>query len=220
LSLALLPRLTRCAALGDRRGGNRRAAKALQATSLVVLPLLGLLVPLSGDMGRVLFREERVGLYILPLAAAVALSAYESVLSTVLNGAGKQSTSAAISLLCGLLQLAFTWFGVGRYGFPAFLAGMLTASALGVLLRLEVTVRATGLSLDWFAAFVGPALAAVLSGLCVNLLYQALQRNGTSDGASLLICVPAGLALYFLTLRAQGVRIVYVVPSLRQRMSH
>ncbi len=220
LSLALLPRLTRCAALGDRRGGNRRAAKALQATSLVVLPLLGLLVPLSGDMGQVLFREERVGLYILPLAAAVALSAYEGILSTILNGAGKQSTSAAISLLCGLLQLAFTWFGVGRYGFPAFLAGMLAASVLGVLLRLGVAMETTGLSLDWFSVFVGPALAAVCSGLCVNLLYQVLQRNDVSDGVSLLICVPAGLALYFLTLRVQGVRIVYVVPSLRQRMSH
>ncbi|MCD8051665.1 MAG: polysaccharide biosynthesis C-terminal domain-containing protein, partial [Clostridiales bacterium] len=163
------------------------------------------------------FQEERVGLYILPLAVAVALSAYEGILSTVLNGAGKQSASAAISLLCGLLQLAFTWFGVGRYGFPAFLVGMLAASALGVLLRLGVAMQATGLTMDWFAAFVGPALAAMCSGLCVNLLYQVLQRNGTSDGASLLVCVPAGLVLYFITLRVQGVRVIYVVPSLRQR---
>ncbi|MCD7837478.1 MAG: polysaccharide biosynthesis C-terminal domain-containing protein, partial [Clostridiales bacterium] len=166
------------------------------------------------------FQEERVGLYILPLAVAVALSAYEGVLSTILNGVGKQSVSAAISLLCGLLQLAFTWFGVGRYGFPAFLVGMLAASVLGVLLRLGVAMQATELTLDWFSAFVGPVLAAVCSGLCVNLLYQVLQRNGASDGASLLVCVPAGLALYFLTLRVQGVQIFYLVPSLRQRMSH
>lgn len=205
LCLALLPQLTRCAALHRTSELNQKTAWALQTTSLIVLPLLALLTSLGGDVGKVLFRDERVGLYILPLSIAVAFSGYESVLSSVLNGVGKQSWSATVSLLCGVLQLGFTWFGVERFGFPIFLVGMILSSVLGFFLRLGLAVQSTGLSIDWFSSFIGPGLAALLSGLCVNLLYQVLLRNAFPDTAILLICITFGLLLYLITLSAQGI---------------
>jgi O-antigen/teichoic acid export membrane protein len=205
LCLALLPQLTQCAALNQREELNCKAAWALQSTSLVVLPLLALLVTLGGDVGKVLYREERVGLYILPLAVAVVFSGYESVLCSILNGVGKQTQSAMISLFCGLIQLGFTFFGVERFGLPACIAGMIIGSILGFALRLGLAMGSTGLQVDVFSSFFAPGLAAILSGLWVNLLYLAGQRYGLSDGAILILCSILGLGLYGLALSVQGI---------------
>lgn len=204
LSLALVPRLTRCAALHRAAELNRKTSKALQATSLIVLPVLALLVPLGGDVGALLFREERVGQYLLPLALAVALSSWESVLAAVLNSVGRQSLSAGISLLCGALELGFVFVGVERFGFGAFVLGMILSSALGLLLRLRGVRRATGLQIDGFSLFAAPTLAALLSGLCVNLLYRCLLQNGSPTGAALCSCVAAGALIDLAALLALG----------------
>lgn len=204
LSLALLPQLTRCAALHRTAELNRKAKRALQAISLIVLPLLALLVPLGQDVGQLLFQDDRVGLYALPISINVALSAYESILATTLNGVGKQSWSAAVSLLCGVIQLCFTVLGINRFGFPAYLVGMLLSSALGLLLRLGILVRFTGFSLDIYNCFTAPCLAALFSGLCVNLFYRILCQNTLPLCFSLALSACVGLFLYLSVLSAQG----------------
>ena len=80
------------------------------ATSVLIMPAMAFLVVLGPTIGRFLFREESAGDFILPLSLGVLLSCYQSILSGVLNGVGKQRSAAWNAILCGGVQLGCTFF--------------------------------------------------------------------------------------------------------------
>lgn len=204
LCLALLPRLTHCAAMKQTQRMKELASGSLRAVSLLLFPMLALVSVMGRDVGQLLFQEERVGGYLLPLAVEVGLSAWEGVLSTVLNGVGKQSVSAVINAACGGIQLAFTLLGVGLFGFPACLAGMILASVLGVLLRLAAAYQCFGLEIDVYTSFTAPLLSALLAGGWVSLLYQWQKAQELPPVLTLLLCTAAGAVLYLVSLAVQS----------------
>jgi len=140
----------------------------------------------------------------------VLLSCYQSVLSTALNGIGRQRASARNSLLCGAIQLAVTYVTVGRpeWGLKGYVAGFVSTSALGVLLNWLCVAAGTGLKPRIFTWLTAPALAALLSGLCSNLLFHCLLDRGLAAVLSAISCTVFGLVLYLAALQAQGVSLI------------
>ena len=207
LNLVLVPRLARASALNREGEVRRLVGRAMGAVSLLTLPAMSLMVVVGPDLGRAMFRQEGVGEYLIPLAAAMVMSCFCSVLASSLNGIGCQRSVAAISLLGGGVQLVFTLAlvplsGVGMGG---YVAGAVVSSALELLLCLCRVVRKTGLKVEIFQWMAAPGLASLLSALTGNLLFRVLKDNGLSP-------VPAGAAtllfaavLYLSALQAQGV---------------
>ena len=209
LCLAIVPRLSQCQAMKKERECREKISKALLAASVIVLPATALLVTLGPDLGELLFQNDAVGDYLLPLAVGVVLGNYESVLASVLNGIGRQLWSAVVSLLCGALQLLFTITGQGLDG---FLTGLVVTSALGVLLRYLLVAHWTGLRLNFFQTFSAPALGSLLSGLCVRLLYLAMGYQNCPMLVTLCFCTAVGLFLYFVTLWMMDVNPLRLFP--------
>ena len=203
----LVPRLTEYVALGNRPACRDRIGKALLATSVLILPVTAFLVVLGPTVGGLLFQDERVGLHILPLAVGVVLCSYQSVLGACLNGVGLQRRAAAVSLLCGGVQLAFTWLGTGipGVGLYGFIAGFVVSSAIAAAALLAMVIRSTGLRLELFGWFAAPGLAALLMGLCVNLLFRVLVDQGLSGPAAVGGCLAFGLLLYLVTLWVEDI---------------
>lgn len=211
LSLAVLPRLTRCATLGKTRELNAYIEQVLFCVSLFVLPLTALIVTLGGGWGELLFHDSRVGDLLLPLCLGTGLSAYEILLSTTLNGIGRQRQGAAISLFCGAVQLGCTLLLTARLGFYAYALGTAVSSALGFWLRVRVTRQETRFAPDWFSLLFAPVLAALFMGASVSLLYQKLTGSGWGMPAASLLCACTGCALYLAALLAQGVRPIRIL---------
>ena len=209
MCLIMVPRLAESAALQDRRSIQRRLDRAMLATSVLMMPAAALLVVVGPTLGRLLFHDPRVGEYMLPLAVGVLLCCYQSVLSCALNGVGRQNAAARNSILCGAVQLMFTWSTVGipSVGLKGYVAGSLVSCVLGLGLNLVSAIRATGLRVRPFEWLVSPALAAVLTGLCVNLLFRYLSDRGAALGLTIALCLAFGIVEYLAALQAQGVRI-------------
>lgn len=209
MCLIMVPKLAESAALRDRRAIQRRLDRALLATSVLIMPATALLVVVGPTLGRLLFGDPRVGEHMLPLAVGVLLCCYQSVLSCALNGVGRQNAAARNSILCGAVQLLFTWFTVGipGVGLTGYVVGFLVSSVLGLALNLISTIRATGLRLRPFEWLVSPALASVLMGLCVNLLFRWTDDQGVSLPLSLVFCLVFGVVEYLAALQAQGVKL-------------
>jgi len=208
LNLVLMPRLSRACALNRPAEARRLISQAISAVSLLTLPCMALMVVLGPDLGRAMFHQEGVGEHLVPLACVMAMSCGCSVLCASLNGVGRQRSVAAISLLGGAVQLAFTLAlvplpGVGMAG---YVAGAVASTALELGLCLWQAVRATGLEVRPFRWMAAPGLAALLSGLTGNLLFRVLKDSGLSPvpaGAATLVFA---LVLYLAALQAQGVR--------------
>ncbi|MCD8375586.1 MAG: oligosaccharide flippase family protein [Oscillospiraceae bacterium] len=209
MCLVMTPALARSAALGDAAAIRRRLGRAMLATSVLMMPAMALLAVVGPSLGRLLFADGRAGDYILPLAAGTLLSCYQSVLSSALNGIGKQRLAARNSLLCGGAQLAFTYLTVGLpgVGLKGYVAGFAVSSALGLALNLLSVIRAAGLRPKPFEWLVSPALAALLSGLCANLLFTWLGAQETSLPLSVALCLLTGGLEYLAALQAQGTRL-------------
>ena len=209
LNLVLVPRLARSCALGRREEVRRLSGRAISAVSVLALPSMSLMVVLGPDLGRAMFAQEGVGAYLLPLAATMALSCYCSVLGSILNGVGRQKAVAAVSLLGGGMQLAFTLAlvplpGVGMGG---YVAGALASTVLEVVLCLWLVVRHTGLRLRLFQWLTAPGLASLLSALVTNLLFRYVKDSGIPPLPAGLACLCFAAVLYLAALSAQGVRL-------------
>ncbi|WP_243149392.1 oligosaccharide flippase family protein, partial [Colidextribacter sp. OB.20] len=144
LNLVLVPRLSRACALNRPGEVRRLASQAISAVALLTLPCMALMVVVGPDLGRAMFHQEGVGEHLIPLACVMAMSCYCSVLCAALNGVGRQRAVAAISLLGGAVQLAFTLAlvplpGVGMRG---YVAGAVASTALELGLCLRQLVRA------------------------------------------------------------------------------
>ncbi len=204
LSLVIVPRLSRAAALGQFAEVRRLSSRALSTVSLLLLPAMTFLVVLGGDIGTLLFRQN-VGEWLFPLAAATALSGYQSTLCSILNGAGRQGWVAGVTILCDGVQLLCTLALIPRIGMGGFVAGAALSALLGAGLTLWLAGRAIGLKPRIFQWLTAPALASLLMGLNCNLLFRYLKDQGLSPLPAGIACLIFGLLLYGAALQAQGV---------------
>ena len=207
LGLTLVPRLAEGAALGRPELVRRRLDRALLATSVLILPAMALLAAAGPDLGAALFGEPVAGRYILPLAAGVALSCYQSVLASALNGLGRPQAAARNAILSGAVELAAVWvlMGLPGLGLGGYAAGFVLSAALGLALNWLAVRRACGLRPRLFQGLVAPGLAALLAGLTANLLRRALSDAGLDPLAGAAACLVFGGVLYLAALQAQGV---------------
>ena len=168
---------------------------------------------LGADLGELLFHQQ-VGQYLLPLALAMALSCFCSVLGAILNGVGQQRAVAAVSLLGGGLQLGLTLVlvplpGVGMKG---YVAGILAATLLETLLCLRLAVKRAGLELRIFQWLTAPGLSSLLAALTTNLLFRFLKDAGLHPAAAGGAGLVFALVIYLAALHAQGVRLGELIP--------
>ncbi len=216
LGLVLVPKLAESAALKRKADIHRRISKAMLGTSILMLPAMAILVVLGPTLGTVLFQESSVGDYLAPLSVCVVLSCYQSVLSCALNGVGQQPAAARNALISGAVELVIVFLTVGipGVGLLGYVWAFLISSLVGMMLGAISLHRATGLKLQLFQWITAPGLAALLMGLCVNLLFQVLGDLGLSGLVSALLCLVFGTVLYLAALVAQG---IHLSPFLRLR---
>lgn len=207
LGLVLVPKLAESCALGRMDQARARIHKSLLATSVLTMPAMALLVVLGPTVGVYLFKEPTVGGFIAPLSVGVLLSCYEAILGGTLNGVGKQTAAAQISLLCGALQLSCTFvlMGIPGVGLWGYVAGFVASAVLGVVLKWFQVRKATKIKLRLFQWGTAPALSALLMGLVVNLLFRVLLNSGMDGALSCLACLLFGTVFYLAALNAQGV---------------
>lgn len=207
LGLVLVPKLAKAVALRQSEEAKERLGRVMEATSLLILPAMALLTVIGPSLGVFLFQDHRAGGYILPLAVGVALSCYQSVLGSALNGLGKQSAAAGNMLLSDGVQLAFTWFLVGdpRIGLGGYVTGLWASALVGALLNYRDVQKAIGIKTQTFTWVVAPGLASLLMGLCCRLLFCKLLDTGVGQGLACLVVTGFGAVLYLAALQAQGV---------------
>ena len=207
LCLVMVPDLSRRTARGDRRAAGGFLDRVMSATSLLMAPAMALLTVIGPTVGAALFRDERVGELILPLAAGTLLGCYQSGLSGALNGLGLQGKAARNAIISDVVQLAFTFFAVSRFGLAGFAAGYAASGLAGAGLNLASVLHAAQLRVKAFAWFVRPLLAAVLMGLWCNLLFRIMLNAGCGHGWAALACTALGLVVYAAALLAQGISV-------------
>ena len=134
---------------------------------------------------------------------------YQSVLACALNGVGRQGAAARNALIADVIQVAFTWYTVALpgVGLKGYVAGFVVSAVVGLGLNALSVLRSTGLKIRWFPWLLSPGLAALLMGLCINLLFRVTRNAGAPLPAAIGLCAVFGAVEYLAALQAQGVRL-------------
>lgn len=213
VGLVITPRLARWAALGQWEQARAGIGRALTGVSLLVLPAMGLMAVLGGELGALLFQQQGVSTYLLPLAGVMTLGCYQSTFAAVLSGVGRQGTVAWISIFCDVVQLAGTAWLVPQMGMGGYVASSAAAGVLGLLLCTAMVVRVTKLRMQFFQWVAAPGLSALLMTLTCRLLMNWMRDSGVSALCSVLCVAGFGVALYLSALSAQGVSLAVLLPG-------
>ena len=206
LNLVMIPRIARNCALGRPERVRGGILRCIEVVALVILPCMALVCVLGPDLGFLLFREEQVGEYMVPLALATACGCFQSVLSGALNAVDRQGTAAAIALLCDTVQLGLTVLLMGRSdaGMDGFVAGVVVSALLGVALcGWAVRRYIKGGNATWRIVFV-PGLAALLSWQTSLLLMRCLTGAEVSQMLRVAVVLAFGGVVYLAALCAMG----------------
>ena len=208
LNLVLLPRLSESLVRRDCSGLQRRLHRSLKLVAVTMMPAMTFVYLLGDEIGLLLFRQSEVGRYLAPMAVGTFFACLSSVLGAALNGLGQQKYAARISILCGAVQLGFTYFfvglaGVGLWGYAA---GFCASNLLCVWLAYRPVKKLCNLKFDRFSWLIAPGLATLLSVLWVNLLHPVLVNAGVGAGLAVVASLGCGAVLYLVTMAAMGVK--------------
>lgn len=183
LNLVMVPRVARSCALGRMDQARDRIHRALETVAVLILPCMMLMTVVGPTLAQELFHEPAAGQYLVPLAAAMVCSCFQSILAGALSGVDRQGTSAFIAALCDVVQLAFTVFAMGQpgVGMAGFVAGMVVSGVLGLVLYTAAVHRYTGLRFRLWKLAGKPGLAAVLCWQTAALLFRVLRDSGANE---------------------------------------
>ena len=171
LSVSLVPSIAEARAVGLIGRVNSTISKSIVLTSIIAFGAGLIFVVLHDEIGQIVYRQDLGGLLLI-LGLMCPFWYLNITFSGVLNGLGEQIFIFRNSLLASLINIAFTYFLVPVYGVTAFLAGWFVGLIVITFFDIKRIKKVTDVSpqiLRWFAK---PALAAVASGLVVNLLHN------------------------------------------------
>ena len=213
MSLVLVPRLARSTALNRPQAVRDTISKALSAVSVLALPAMGMMAVLGEELGVLLFRQEAVGEYgggvppppggghrseLLPGHSGGLPQRCGPPGDGGLDLPGVRRGTAGLHRLSGGRPLrGHGWLCGGDAGLHRPGAGPVRLAAA----RLHRTVLPP-VPLHWVTA---PGLAALLSALVTNLLFQVLRDSGVPVLWRIPGALAFGLVLYIAALSAQGV---------------
>ena len=206
INLIMVPRVARNSALGKPERVRSVIRRAVECVCALILPCMALLTVVGGRLGQMLFGQEHMDRYLVPLALGLVCSAVHCVMSGALNGVERQGVSAAIALVCDVVQLVLTAMLMGRPGggMGGYVAGMTISAVLGMVLSLWAVCRYTGLRPKLWRTAGGPLLASALSAQTARVLLGVLDRAGASEGTAVLLPLCLGMGVYIGAMCAMG----------------
>ena len=207
LAVILLPKLSTGLELHNLSDVRRKIGKAVQAISLAAVPFILLLIPLGPALCSLLFGQSvSEGSFAL-IATSAALTCYQIVLSSALNGIGLPRRNVVHVVIGGCIQLAFTYYvaAMPQWGIFGYLAGSIASALCIASLSLWTIRRKVNLRVRFLRWIVLPVTCAGIAGFCCRLLFLSITRNHIANIVDVLVAFSGGGPVYLLTLWLQGI---------------
>ncbi|MCL2354261.1 MAG: polysaccharide biosynthesis C-terminal domain-containing protein, partial [Defluviitaleaceae bacterium] len=171
LSVSLVPSISEGIALGHTKRINSTICKSIVFTSIIAFGAGLIFVVLPDEIGQLVYREN-LGQILLLLGFMCPFWYLNITLNGLLSGLGEQLFIFRTGLLSSGINIAFVFFFVPIYGIHAFLMGWLISLLIVTILDIRRLKKVVDIKIDISRWFIKPAIAALFSGLIVNLIHN------------------------------------------------
>ncbi len=208
LSTTVMPRISKSLALRNNADVQRKISKTIHVTGLLVLPLIGMMIPLGDILCDLLYRQPLAAQHIVPLGIATVFLFYEMITMSLLNGIGLQRKGAFHMVMGTIIELILTYFLTGVYGINGYITAFFAGTVYTVLCSMWVLMKNTALRPDMQLWFWHPILSALVTGLFVNAFHVYFLSRYPNPHLALFLSLFLGFLVYAAILKLQGVRLL------------
>ncbi|MBR6727327.1 MAG: polysaccharide biosynthesis C-terminal domain-containing protein [Clostridia bacterium] len=202
-SSLLIPEVTEQEAAGNRVEIRYIASRAYQLTLLFSIGVSGIMLLLSGELGRVLYGSDEVSVFIRYLAPLIPVMYLDTATDAMLKGLGQQVYSMNVNILDALISVIAVALLVPRMGIMGYLITIYITEIFNAALSIVRLLKISGFHPRLSALVLRPLLASVGAAAMTRILYSLLPPIAT-NGISLTLHILTAVLFYLLLLFLTG----------------
>ena len=192
----LVPELARCRAAGSQNRIEYLTKRSLRIALLFGTLCAGILFLTARELCHSLYSSVDAGVYLRWFAPLAVMLYCDAVTDSIIKGLGQQKASVRYNILTNVMDVAFLYCLLPRYGIQGYFFSFLITHAINFILsirrlifisrvqidwRMPVMTLAVAIGAVWAAGFVGvPLLRAVCYAIlliCGLFLTNVLTRE-------------------------------------------
>ena len=201
-SALLIPEVTEQQATNNKKEIRYIASRVYQLTTLFSIGVAGIMLYLSGSLGRVLYKSDEVSYFIRMLAPLIPVMYMDTATDAMLKGLGEQVYSMRVNILDALVSVICVAIFVPICGINGYLITIYVTELLNAALSITRLLRVSGFRPKPFLLVFKPLIAVISAAYLTNLFFSPFSLH--SETLALILKGAACAACYFLVLRLIG----------------
>jgi len=195
MSGVIVSESARAAAAGNRERIASLSSRLLSGTLAYAIFAAAVLLRTGSPLGELLGGGETAGRMITVIAPVVPFIYLEIILEALIKGLGQQGFSSLNYLAEYVIRIAAVLILVPVTGFTGIAVSYYASNIFGNTMRLVKVLRCTGISLRPAETILMPALAALSSLACAELLFHA-AGTATEELPGLAVLISVWMLFY------------------------
>lgn len=205
LGASLVPAAAESLAHKNLERIKTQLAQALRLSLVFALPAAAGLYLLAHQLTLLVFAEEKAGVPLAALSAAVIFWSVHLVTSGALQGMGRAIVPVRNLAVGIVIKLLITYyFTPTPLGIQAAALGTVAIFLVSSLLNIAHLSRLVGFEFNFMDSFFRPGLATAIMSVCVLALYRIAYLELGGSTWPTLLAVLTGLSVYPVVLVAVG----------------
>lgn len=196
LAELLIPELARCNAAGSHQRICYLVRRSLRLSLLYGCLFCGLMILLAEPLCLRLYNNTQAGVFLRRFAFLVPMLYCDAITDAMTKGLGQQKVCVRYNIITSVMDVAFLFFMLPRYGMDGYFISFLVTHLLNFVLSLRRLLKITGIRIRYtvplltgcatalavlgagFAPFVSlKVIGYVLLLACLLFLFQVLQKE-------------------------------------------
>ena len=193
----LIPEITEQQAANNKQEIRYITGRVYQMTLLFSIGVAGIMLFLSGELGKALYDSSEVGHYIRTLAPLIPIMYMDTATDSLLKGLGEQVYSMRVNIADALISVICVAILVPRLGINGYLITIYVTEIFNATLSIARLLRVSGFRPRPFTLLVGP----LFSVIAATQLSKALRLDLLLPFVALhiIVCSLFYLLLLFIT---------------------
>lgn len=193
----LIPELSECAALGDRRRICSIGEKVFRSSLLFSVCVAGIFLSFSRSIGIGMYGSEEAARQLHLIAALVPVMYLDSAVDSMLKGLGEQVYCMKVNVADSMMCLALVFVLVPKYGIDGYILLTIISEIVNASFSIFRLLKVTGMKIKYVRWLVCPFVSVFASTTLAKLLSRAVPPLGKTS-VLIVICVILYAAFCFL----------------------
>ena len=203
-SSLIVPEVTECYRLGNRKKINYIVTRAFQFTLIFTIGIIAIFLKFSQEFGMVVYKNITIGTYIEILTPLALIAYLDGITDAMLKGLDQQVASMFYNIFDSGFSILLVYFLLPRFGLNGLLFLMFASKLLNTFLSINKITKITDFKVrysDWMIKpFICSFIAVVFAKGIVNTVYRGYRYSVTI----LTMYVTISIILYVIMIIAFG----------------